>query len=209
MYIKTIITISIPTIFIACVPKMNVVLLDNGKVQNAVIVSTDKGSSKLDKVGSVVGLYNKNEAPTKIRFMSEEEIKNRYRTLFKAIPKKPKSYILYFKNNSTELTKKSKANFKKILKTIEERSPCIVDIIGHTDTVGTNKKNIEVSLNRAEYIKSMIIKTKIQYTKPEIQNVDTQTILLVTKGYGEEDLLVKTSNNVAEERNRNVEVFIK
>lgn len=209
MNLKVTFIISILIFITACVPKTNIILLDNGKVKNAVIVSTDKGSTKLDKTGSSVGIYSKDKAPSKIRSISEEEIRRKYRTLFKAMPKEPKSYILYFKNNSTELTNNSKTIFKEALKMIVERSPCVVDIIGHTDTVGSEENNIKVSLKRAKHIKSMIIQTEIKYSKPEVQNIDVQTILLVAKGYGEADLLVKTEDNVAEEKNRNVEVFIK
>jgi len=34
-------------------------------------------------------------------------------------------------------------------------------------------------------------------------------VSLTAKGYGEEDLLVKTADNVAQSKNRNVEIFIK
>ena len=211
MYIKYhIYTIAISILFFtACVSKTDIVLVDSGKSKNSIIVSTNKGSSRVDKVGTVIGLNDKNEIPKKIRVISKEKINTLYSDLFKALPEKPKSYILYFKQNSTKLTKESEKVFKKALKTIEERSPCIVDIIGHTDTIGSHKINKKISLERAEHIKIMILKTEIKYIKPEIQNVEAQSISLVTKGYGEEDLLVKTQNNVAEVKNRNVEIFIK
>jgi len=181
----------------ACSPKTTVVLLDSGKRHNAIIVSTDKGSKQLNQIGSFVQLNNKNETPSKINFMSKSEIINRYTNLFQATPKEPKTYIVYFKLNSTELTDKSKIVLEEALKTIKERSPCVVDIIGHTDTIGSNKINAKISLKRAHIVKSMIVARRIK------------SALLVAKGYGEEDLLMKTSNNVAEAKNRNVEIFIK
>ena len=193
--------------FTGCTKKTNVVLLNSGKAQNAIIISTDKGDSRLDKVGSFVSIYRESKSISKKKFMSEKEIKNLYGTLFKTMPKKPKSYILYFQENSTTLIKESEIVLNQAIKTMEEYYPCIVDIIGHTDTVGSNKINIEVSLKRANYIKSLIIKTKFTYSQEKGKKV--QTIILNTKGYGEEDLLVKTSNNVSEAKNRNVEIFIK
>jgi len=107
------------------------------------------------------------------------------------------TYIIYFKPNSTELTEASKVTLQKALKSIKSRSPCMVDIIGHTDTTGSATLNAKVSLKRAKSIESLVRKSKIKI------------LSLVAKGYGEEDLLVQTKNNKSEARNRNVEIFIK
>ena len=182
--------------FIGC-SKTTIVLVDNGKVHNAIIVSTDKGSVKLDKVGSFVDLSAKDKAPSKIKEMSKEEIKKRFEDVIVSVPPKPLSYMLYFKSNSLELTEKSKRLLDIVLQSIKDRSPCMVDIIGHTDTIDSNEKNIKVSLQRAKYISSMIKKMNIK------------VVSLSAKGYGEEDLLVKTADNVEEQKNRAVEIFIK
>jgi outer membrane protein OmpA-like peptidoglycan-associated protein len=207
MKIRYIFPTFIILLFSGCTKKTNVVLLNSGKAQNAIIIATDKGSSKLDKTGSFVSIYRESKSISKKKFMSENEIKNLYGTLFKAMPKKPKSYILYFKPNSKILTKESKITLQKALRTIEEYSPCVVDIIGHTDTVGSNDINVKVSLKRAEYVKSLIIKTKFTYN--QMKDTRIETLILNTKGYGEEDLLIKTADNVSEAKNRNVEIFIK
>jgi len=182
--------------FIGC-SKTTIVLADNGKVHNAIIVSTDKGSVKLDKVGSFVDLSAKDKAPSKIKEMSKEEIKKRFGDVIISAPPKALSYMLYFKSNSLELTEKSKKLLDTVLKSIKDRSPCMVDIIGHTDTTGSKEQNIKVSLKRAKYISSMIKKMNIK------------VVSLSAKGYGEEDLLVKTADNVEEQKNRAVEIFIK
>ena len=188
--------ISIMTLlFIGC-SKTTVVLLDSGKKQNAILVSTDKGSSKLDKVGSFVELKDKDNAPSDTKIMSKEEIAHRFSKLLAAAPKKPLSFILYFQKGTT-LTQESEVVLNNAIKAIEKRYPCMVDVIGHTDTVGSGKLNIKVSLKRANYIKSMIEKK------------DIKILLLKAKGYGEEDLLIKTADNIAEAKNRNVEIFIK
>jgi outer membrane protein OmpA-like peptidoglycan-associated protein len=177
--------------------KSTVVLLDNGKVHNAVIVSTDKGSSKLDKVGNYVDLKDKEEPITEVKTMSEDEIKKRFSKVLKAVPPKPVKYIVYFKANSKELTDESKVTLLKAIETIKKRLPCMVDIIGHTDTTGSSELNIKVSLKRAKYIEELLKEKGIP------------SDILTSKGYGEEDLEVQTADNVAEARNRNVEIFIK
>jgi len=197
MMVKTLFILIFTFIFIGCSAKTTVVLVDSGNAHNAIIVSTNKGSKQLDKVGSFIQLNDKNEAPSKPKIMSKEEINSRYATLFKIAPKKPRTYIVYFKINSTELTEASKKTLNEALKTIQERSPCMVDVIGHTDTVGSNQANAKVSLKRANYVKSMIEERK------------AKILSLVAKGYGEEDLQMKTADNISEAKNRNVEIFIK
>jgi outer membrane protein OmpA-like peptidoglycan-associated protein len=197
MLIKTLLISTFTFIVVGCSPKTTVVLLDSGKVHNAIIVSTNKGSTRLNKIGTFVQLNDKNQLPSKAKSMSKSEINSRYATLFKIAPKRARTYIVYFKANSTELTEASKKILDEALKTIQQRSPCMVDVIGHTDTVGSNQTNAKVSLKRANYVKSMIEARK------------TKVLSLVAKGYGEEDLQMKTANNVSEAKNRNVEIFIK
>jgi outer membrane protein OmpA-like peptidoglycan-associated protein len=182
--------------FIGC-SQTTVVLLDNGKTHNAVIVSNNKGSSKLDKVGSYVDLKDENKSVSEVKIMSKKEIESRFSKVLAAVPPKPVKYIVYFKPNSKELTEESNAVLQKAIETIKKRTPCMVDIIGHTDTTGSNEINIKVSLKRAKYIESIL---KEKGVKAES---------LTAKGYGEEDLAVETADNVAEAKNRNVEIFIK
>ncbi len=193
---KIYISIITTLFFIGC-SKTTVVLADNGKTHNAIIVKTKKGSVTLDKVGSYVDLKSKDKAPSKIKTMSKEQMQKKFKDVINSAPAKPISYMLYFKPNSLELTEQSKQLLKKVLKSIKDRTPCMVDIIGHTDTVGSNKINIKTSLNRAKYIASII------------KEMNIKVVSLSVKGYGEEDLLVKTANNVSNEKNRNVEIFIK
>jgi len=187
--------IEVPTVKEAKIT--TVVLLDNGKKQNAVMVSTEKGSSNLDNIGGYVDMTDKKKAPPPPKIMPPEEIQKRFDKALSASPKKAISYRLYFKSTVMELTGESKKTLSKAIKMMNERRPCIVDIIGHTDTVGTSKNNIKISLIRATYVKKLIDRAGVKVKS------------LAIKGYGEEDLFVLTANNVSEAKNRNVEIFIK
>ncbi len=184
--------------FTGCASKKSLIILsDNGKRHNTIIITTSKGSTEVNKVGGVVTLTSKNDIPKVNKIISKEEIRAKFNNLYSAIPKKPIVYIVYFKTGSLELTEKSKEIFNRALETIKKRSPCVVDIIGHTDTTGSSNMNMKLSLNRANLIKSIIRKKRLNI------------VSLVAKGYGDKVLLVKTKKNVSEERNRNVEIFIK
>lgn len=183
--------------FVACSPKSTVVLLDSEESQNAVLVQTNKGKAQLNEVGAYVDLADKNAAPKEVKKMAKKEIKSRFAQALASEPPKPLSYIVYFKTGSTELTEASKLILKQAIIDIEKRSPCSVDVIGHTDTVGSAKINQKISLDRAKVIEKVIQDKKLKLTS------------LVAKGFGEEDLLVATLNNKPEPKNRNVEIFIK
>lgn len=187
--------IEVPTVKEAKIT--TVVLLDNGKKQNAVMVSTEKGSSNLDNIGGYVDMTDKKKAPPPPKIMPPEEIQKRFDKALSASPKKAISYRLYFKSTVMKLTEESKKTLSTAIKMMNERRPCIVDIIGHTDTVGTSKNNIKMSLIRATYVKKLIDRAGVKVKS------------LAIKGYGEEDLFVLTANNVSEAKNRNVEIFIK
>jgi len=183
--------------FMGCSSKSTVVLIENGKTQNAVIVTTDKGSQTLDSVGSFVNLTAKDRLPSEIKIMSKKEIAERFKEVIAITPNKAKSFILYFEQNGVELLPKSKQILLDAIDSIAKRTPCMVDIIGHTDTTGSNQANMVVSLKRAKYIASVL----------EKRGIPLESLLI--KGYGEEDLLVATPDNQAEVRNRNVEIFVK
>lgn len=180
--------------FMGC-SKTTVVLLDSGKHSNTILIANDKGETKLDKVGNYLEVGDKDKVLGKVETMSKDEIKDRFSKVLAIESAKPVSYILYFK--AKELTDESKGVLKKAIQAIKERSPCLVDVIGHTDTIGSHTLNAKVSLKRAKYIESLIKKENIEI------------IALIAKGFGEVDLLVETADNVVEVKNRNVEIYIK
>lgn len=184
-------------------PSTTVVLVENGKKHNAVVVSTDKGKAKLDKVRKFVELKSKDSRPSEPEIMSKKVFKQRFSDIASIPNPKPLHYFFYLKKEKNELTPSSKKLIGKVVESIINKAPCVVDFIGHTDTVGTEKENIEKSEKEALYVESIF---KQEILKALIGVMD---ITLVTKGYGEEDLLVSTADNVYEAKNRNVEIFIK
>lgn len=176
--------------------KSLIALLDNAKKENSIIVSTNISTSSVNKVGAYVELKDKNKTPSKIKIMSNKELEKRFGDVLKASPKKPISYFLSLKSHPLRLTDESKKLLEKTYLSIQERKPCIVHIIGHTDTTGNKKTNIQVSLKRANFIEKLLVEANLSIVQLNI------------KGYGEEDLHIQTADNVSEEKNRNVEIII-
>ncbi|TQV63805.1 MAG: OmpA family protein [Sulfurovum sp.] len=176
-------------------PKSSIILLDSNKT-SSIIISNDSGEVVLDKPNTTIEIADE-KSLGEIKEISQESIDKRFGAVLSIKNLKPKSYFLYFEVGSHELTADSVKNIPMVLKTIEEKSPCKIEIIGHTDTVGDASLNTRISKERAEVIKKMFL----------LQGIDEANIR--TNGYGESDLVVQTLDEVDEAKNRTVEIFIK
>jgi outer membrane protein OmpA-like peptidoglycan-associated protein len=70
-------------------------------------------------------------------------------------------------------------------------------VIGHTDTVGTRASNIVLGMRRAELLRKLLVEAGLDSSLIEIAS------------HGEADLLVPTGDEVAEPRNRRVEITVR
>ena len=178
-------------------PHTTIVLVDNDKSHNAIVVKTKAGLVTIDKPGNYVNLTSAKQKPSAIKTMNKAEIAKIFKSAIKAQPTKPIHVYLYFKNGTSKLTNESLNQLPHIYKLIKERAPCDVNIIGHTDTTGSQKINLRLSLKRAEGIKRWIL------------SKNTTLNNLKVESYGENDLLIPTPDNVAEPKNRTVELLIR
>ena len=101
--------------------------------------------------------------------------------------------IIYFDFDKFNLSEVSKEKIKLFLdnnsSTIEEYL-----VVGHTDTKGTKKYNLSLSIKRAEVVKEILINYGIQQSKIKIL------------GKGEESLAVNTPDDTKQPANRRVEI---
>jgi outer membrane protein OmpA-like peptidoglycan-associated protein len=178
-------------------PTTTVVLVDNGSAQNAIVVETNAGSVIVDKPGGYVNISSKDEKPSEVKIMSQKEIDTKFKSAIVSTPLKPIQVLLYFKSGSNELTDASKEKLPQILKDIQERMPCDVNVIGHADTMGSKDYNVKLSLERANSVKDWIISQSVDLLNMKVES------------YGESDLLIQTGENVSEEKNRRVELLIR
>lgn len=128
---------------------------------------------------------------------SPEEIRRDFGDALGAMPSRPASFLLYFVSGRDELTEESRAQLQKVLAELRSRPVPDVVVIGHTDTVGAADANDKLSLQRAERVKGLL--SGIGIAAERIQ----------ATGRGERELLVPTADNVAEPRNRRVEISVR
>ena len=127
----------------------------------------------------------------------EAAIKLRYKELLAALPAIPKSYMLYFDFGDTQLTPESENLVQLILSDIKELPVPELSIIGHTDVIGSDAFNDELSLQRAIRVLE-ILKAK---------GIDTK--LVSTVGRSSRDQLVTNKEGESEAKNRRVEIRLR
>lgn len=106
------------------------------------------------------------------------------------------SYLLFFDWDSARLTQDAVKKVTQILADIAEMGNVSVTINGHTDRSGDESYNMELSQERAEVVKGMLLKGGV-----------TEAIISLF-AFGESDPAVPTADGVKEPENRRVEVFV-
>ncbi len=160
-------------------------------------VRNDAGEQVITSAGTAVAVKDASTAPTPPKPMPEKDIQKTFKRAMSTTPRPSARFILHFKSGTTVLTETSQALLPQIVATVQKRNPCDVRIIGHTDTAGQAEKNRELGLRRAENVKKILVG----------QGIDADQI--ESTSHGEKDLLVLTPDNVAEPKNRRVEVIVR
>jgi len=171
-----------------------VMLLDNNKGHNAIVLTTGGSQLEINKVNTYVVVKSSSEMSEIKDDMSEEEKKRLFGNVVENKAAKFTKFILYF--NKLDILESSKKELKIMLDLLSQRSDYYIKIIGHTDTKGSFKINDALSQKRAQKVKGLINNANIKYLQIDIE------------AYGEYDLAVKTTDNIVESLNRRTEIFI-
>lgn len=129
--------------------------------------------------------------------VTEQEARQAFGAALEAQPVRPASFILYFLEGRDELTPDSRQLLGRILDEIARRPAPEIVVIGHTDRVGAVPFNDALSLRRAERVRDELVKVCIAADRIRVA------------GRGEREPLVPTADEVAEARNRRVEINVR
>nr|WP_315182879.1 OmpA family protein [uncultured Albidiferax sp.] len=122
-----------------------------------------------------------------------------YPALFTAMPPAPQHFTVYFEPGGTELTAESQAALDKVIAAALQRAGADILVIGHTDAAGNEGENDTLSLQRAQQVREMLLRS------PQSVPAD----LIEARGRGKRELAVPTADGVAEARNRRVEIILR
>ena len=161
------------------------------------VVSNEGGQQVLNQKNQSVEVVNQKTAPGQATTLSHEKIRSIFAEALDAQPVPPATFILYFLVGSDELTDESKAALPQIIETIQKRDSTDIVITGHTDKVGTPEDNHKLGLERAQVTSEILV------------NNGVQPAHITVTSHGEGNPLIKTADEVAEPKNRRVEVTVK
>ena len=196
--INTIASLGLVLVLAGCGARSMVVLIPDpdGHV-GQLVVANEGGQQVLNGKNQSVQMTDRKTAPSKVKTLNTEEIRANFSDALAAQPLPPATFILYFLQDSNELTDESKAVLPQIFQTIQKRGSTDIVISGHTDTVGTKEYNYKLALDRAQATSEILV-----------ANGAVPANITITS-HGEGNPLIKTADEVAEPRNRRVEVVIK
>jgi outer membrane protein OmpA-like peptidoglycan-associated protein len=126
-----------------------------------------------------------------------EEVRGTFGAALAAQPMHSMQFTLYFTEGKNELTDESKQIVEGVFSEISRRPVPDVLVIGHTDAVGTDQFNDELSRQRAEAVRVALIG----------HGIAAESITVI--GRGKRDPVVRTAEGVSEPRNRRVEIIVR
>jgi len=115
-----------------------------------------------------------------------------------AVPPPPaqRNYTVLFDTGKATLSAESVSTIAKAASAFKTSGARAVAVAGHTDTTGAPQFNLQLSQQRAAAVQA------------ELQRDGVPGPAIAALGYGEQDLPVKTAQDVPEQRNRSVDIAI-
>lgn len=184
--------------FCGCAKKTTVVLLadPDGNIGHLTIANAG-GTVDMNHHAEATVVTSRENRPGTPATMAEGEIAAQFSEVLAMMPLQPVHFLLYFQTGSTNLTPESAAMLPQVLERIASLKSQHISVIGHSDRAGDWNNNLRLSKERATAVSRLLIQ----------EGVPEQQIAITS--HGEENPVVKTADDVAEPRNRRVEVIVK
>ena len=167
---------------------------ETGKTGRATVWNK-AGSADLDSERKAVLTSEKHMG--RVAKLSDEEVERLFGAALEALPPEPRSFTLYFKFESDELTEESTQLVPTILAVVKKRSDPEVAVVGHTDTMGLPKANVDLGMKRAAFVGKLLVAAGLSASTIELAS------------HGEAALLIRTPDETPEPRNRRVEITVR
>jgi len=185
----------------AQVPTERIVLLPgpDGRSSGAVLVQRKGGAEGADLL--LATAYAQADVARDGRLLPSTSdaatVQRDYAALMALQPARPRSFVVNFSSNSNTLTPDTVPVLASAGAALVGLKAGELIVIGHTDRVGTVEANDRLSLQRAEQVRDLLIAAGVPATAIQVS------------GRGEREPLVQTADEVAEARNRRVEIKLR
>jgi outer membrane protein OmpA-like peptidoglycan-associated protein len=180
-----------------CASSHTVILVPDpdGKVGKAE-VTTSSGKQLLEKEGDMTHVTRASRPPSAVTRADSNYITVTFGDALAVQPLPPEKFLLFFETGTTTLVPESKATISTIIAAIKRRDAITIDISGHTDSVGTDRFNDRLSLDRAEMVKELLLHNGISPDR------------IAVSSHGKGNPLIPTPDGVPEPKNRRVEIVV-
>jgi outer membrane protein OmpA-like peptidoglycan-associated protein len=178
------------------------VLLPDPEGQPAgIAVSNQAGAQDLNQPYQAVRVERFDVAPGPPFTLDQGEVKRLFGAALDVLPAPEVLFTLHFDPGMDVLNAESDAQLptvlNAVLNAIRERRSTAITVTGHTDTTAGAQLNYQLGLRRAQRVAGILV----------ARGVDASN--LFASSHGCADLLVKTPLDVAEARNRRVEIIVR
>jgi OOP family OmpA-OmpF porin len=186
----------------AAPPTTGVVLLpqDDGTPSAVRVVSageTRKLAQPYERATAVQG------SPMVTDKTTAAEVQAAYPDVFALRPAQPQRFVLYFEAGESQLSVEAQQTLRDALTLAQSRPGADLVITGHSDTMGEAAENDALSLRRAQQVRELLMQSALFKQQP------LPAERIEAAGRGERELAVPTANDVAEPKNRRVEILVR
>jgi outer membrane protein OmpA-like peptidoglycan-associated protein len=124
-------------------------------------------------------------------------VQKQYGAMLAQLPSAPRKFVVQFESNGNRLSEGADKVLDEMRAALASLPAAEVVVIGHTDRVGSVEANDKLSVVRAESVREILVAAGVNRS------------VISVAGRGEREPAVPTADEVAEARNRRVEIKIR
>lgn len=183
----------------SCGPPANLYVVLPGKDGHigGITVTDDLASAPIELKTPLAAAQLDRSGHARPAHVTQQQVDQLFGSVLGLLPPRPRHFIFHFEEGTESLTAESEGRLPELESLIKTRPQAQVEVIGHTDRRGKHAKNVELSHRRAEVVRQRLIDAGLSESA------------ITATGRGELDPLVPTEDEVAEPKNRRVEVTVR
>jgi outer membrane protein OmpA-like peptidoglycan-associated protein len=137
------------------------------------------------------------QGPAQTTSLDRKSVSEIFGPSIAAMPRRAVGFTVYFVEGTDELNPEARRILDRVSAEIASRPAPEITVIGHTDALGTDEYNDRLSLQRAQRVRDLLV---LRGIPREIMRV---------AGRGKREPLYPHPEDVAEPRNRRVEIGVR
>lgn len=183
---------------LACEPRERFVLLPDGSgAAGSIVVSSGGTAETLATPFDGLGVAERGAVPYGLFGTGTATVARDFSAALARQPLPPQTVTLYFETGTVDLTEESRLWIVDAVLAILDRKSPDVSVVGHADRMGDPEANLALSQRRAEAVADLLV------------GMGIDAAILEVDSHGENNPVIATADDVAEPRNRRVEITVR